>query len=594
MAEPALLREYVSHLAARAAQGQLAACADPALKARARRLLGPGRRGALDVHGVAERCRRARGGRGPRDLLKALELLELLCINLLLCPWRREIRSLKTFTGNFVYYIQPVLPEDIVKAVLEKIGYVATTATEFSLVKKRNNEEMKQTAFEIFLARIECEAILEMTNEEKHGNLEKSLQKGTQTHRHQGEEDEEDQTAQRGNTESLGNEGNSETPLCLAPQQKCSAAYAASFEAAGNLRIKGDVAQSAAAASPISLQEHQRQGINTTHLPGKCSDSEDFLIKYSDIVIGQTPIFSEILSPKALEKEPRARLSEERALAGAAESATRAPGPAPLSPGASGPPAFAMFVDGSCDSKITLEFEAPGVPEGSIEAEINDAINCIDPAPGDEPTELKSLPYKDFASAQNCNIPREEDVCELALTFTELQIKDVQEELTYPVEETGQPEAVAYAGTSDRHIRESNRSQIKHTYLTDAEPHRRAVSHTKPPSGLCCPAGHTENSTPGSDSKRLFMDPAHPASECFRHVREPPNLTYIPPQSIEVRHSHGGRSSAQGRRSLVQPAGDSAGGREGKLENCNSQETDTQEPYVIIDRTDQAVLGHHT
>ncbi|XP_059713737.1 uncharacterized protein LOC132333025 [Haemorhous mexicanus] len=582
MAESALLREYVSHLAARAAQGQLAACADPALKARARRLLGPGRRGALDVRGVAERCRRARGGRALRDLLKALELLELLCVNLLLCPWRREIRSLKTFTGNFVYYIQPVLPEDIVKAVLEKIGYVATTATEFSLVKKRNNEETKQTAFEIFLARIECEDILEMTNEEAHGSLEKSLQQETHTHGHRGEEDEEHQTAQKGDTESLGTEGSSETPLCLAPQQKRSAPCAASFEAAGSVRITGDGAQSAAAAPPSSLQQHQRQSIDTVHLPGKGSDSEEFLIKYSDIVIAQTPIFSESLSPKALEKEPRARLSEERALAGAAELAARALGPAPLSPGASGPPAFAMFADSSCDSRTTLEFEAPGVPEGSIEAEINDAINCIDPAPGDEPTELKSLPYKDFA--QNCSVPRDEDVCELSLTFTELQIKDAQEELMYPVEESGQPEAVAYAGTSDRHVREFSRSQIKHTYLTDAELHKRAASHPEPPSGLCCTAGHTEDST------AVFMDPAkgHPASECFRHVREPPNLTYIPPQSIDVQPSHGGR------RGLGQPAGDSAGGREGKLENCNSQETDSQEPYVIIDRSEQAALSHHT
>lgn len=493
----------------------------------------------------------------------------------------------QTFTGNFVYYIQPVLPEDIVKELLEKIGYVATTATEFSLVKKRNNEETKQTAFEIFLARIECEAILEMTNEETRGSLEMSLQQGTQTHQHRGEEDEEHQTPQRGDTESLGNEGSSETPLCLVPQQECSATCAVSFEAAGNARIKGDVAQSAAAASPSSLQ---------AHLQGKGSDSEDFLIKYSDIVIAQTPIFSESPSPKALEKEPRARPSEEWALAGAAELAARALGPAPLSPGASGPPAFAMFADSSCDSKTTLEFEAPGVPEGSIEAEINDAINCIDPAPGDEPTELKSLPYKDFSSAQNCCIPREEDNCEMSLTFTELQIKDAQEELMYPVEESGQPEAVAYAGSSDRHINEFNHSQIKHTYLTDAEVHKSAASHPEPPSGLCCTAGHTEDSTAGSDSKRLFVDPAkgHPASECFRHVREPPSLTYIPPKSIDVPPLHRGRSSSQGRRSLGQPAGDSAGGREGKLEHCNSQETDSQEPYVIIDRTDQAGLCHHT
>lgn len=461
------------------------------------------------------------------------------------------------------------------KALLEKIGYVATTATEFSLVKKRNNEETKQTAFEIFLARIECEAILEMTAEEKLGNLEESLQQGAQTHQHRAE-DEKDQTPQRGDAESLGNEGNSETPLCLAPQQKCSAA----FEAAGSMRITGDVAQPAAAAAPGSLQEHQRQCSNTAHPPGKCSDSEDFLIKYSDIVIGQTPIFSESLPPKALDKEPRARLSEECALAGAAEAAA-------LSPGASGPPAFAMFADSCSDSNSTLEFEAPGVPEGSIEAEINDAINCVDPAPGDEPTELKSLPYKDLASAQSCSVPGEEDVCDLSLTFTELQIKDAQEELTFPVEETGQPEALAYTGTSDRHVREFNHSRIKHTYLTDAELHRRAASHTEPSSGLCCTAGHSEDST---ESKRLFMDPAkaHPASECFRHVREPPNLTYIPPKSIDVQPCLGGR------RSMVHPGADPAGGREGRLESCNSPGTDTQEPYVIIDRSDQAVLSHHS
>lgn len=463
------------------------------------------------------------------------------------------------------------------KAVLEKIGYVATTATEFSLVKKRNNEETKQTAFEIFLARIECEAILEMTNEEKRGNLERSLQEGAQTRQHRGEEDGGDQTAPRGDTEGLGDEGSRETPLCLAPQQECPAACAASF---GNGGIPG--AQSGAAASPGSLQEQQRQGPSSAQLPGKGSD-EDFLSRYSDIVIGHTPVLAGGPSPGAVGKEPRARLGPVPrgcALPGAAEVA-------PLSPGASGPPAFALFADSSCPSRATLGFGAPGVPEGSIEAEINDAINCIDPVPGDEPTELKSLPYKDLA--QNCSVPGEEDVCGLSLTFTELQIKDAEEELTYPVEETGQPEAVGYAGTSDRHVREFNHSQMKHAYLTDAELHRRAASHPEPPSGLCSSAGHTEDSTAASDSKRQLMDPAkaHPASECFRHVREPPSLTYIPPQSMDVQ-------PPQGRRSLGQPAAAPAGGREGRLEHCHSQEPDSQEPYVIIDKTEQAGLCHHT
>ncbi|KFP86436.1 Spermatogenesis-associated protein 2, partial [Acanthisitta chloris] len=142
----------------------------------------------------------------------------------------------QTFTGNFVYYIQSVLPDDIVKAVLGKIGYVATTATEFSLVKKRNNEETKQTAFEIFLARIECETILEMTNEEKQGNLEQTLQKGAQVHLRQGAED-TDEMSQRGDTENPENE-DSETSLCLTTQQKSSTPHPVSFEAAGNLQIR--------------------------------------------------------------------------------------------------------------------------------------------------------------------------------------------------------------------------------------------------------------------------------------------------------------------------------------------------------------------
>lgn len=96
--EEMVLRDYLAYYAAQGAGGELAVCDEASLKARARRLLGPRRRGALDVCSVAERCRRARGERGGsvlRDLLKALEVLELLCVNLLLAPWRKEIRSLK-------------------------------------------------------------------------------------------------------------------------------------------------------------------------------------------------------------------------------------------------------------------------------------------------------------------------------------------------------------------------------------------------------------------------------------------------------------------------------------------------------------------
>ncbi|KAM6253141.1 uncharacterized protein LJ264_009011 isoform 2-T3 [Porphyrio hochstetteri] len=598
--EVVLRRDFLTYYAARGAQGELAVCDEASLKERARRLLGPRRRGALDVCGVAERCRRARGEQSGcvfRDLLKALEVLELLCVNLLLYPWRKEIRSLKTFTGSFVYYIRSVLPDDIVKTVLEKIGYTATTATEFSLVKKRNNEETKQTAFEIFLARMECETILKMTNEEKHGNLEKTLQKRTQTHQQHGDEDKEDQTPQREDVENLESKENSETSLCLATQQRSSANAGISFEAAGSLKIKDDMPQLAVAQSANRLQEHQRQVINTVHFPGKCSDSEDFLIKYSDIVIRQTPIFSENLSPKAFEKKPRASPSEECVLAVTAEPTANEIRPVPLSPGASGPPAFAIFADSSCDSKTTSEYKAQEVPKESIEAEINDAINSIDPDPADEPSELKSLPYKDIAPVQNCSVPREEEICELSLTFTKLHIKDTQEDLMYPVEETGQCESVPYGGASDRNVGEFHHSKTKHTYLTNAQMQNRAAAHPEPPSDLCSTMGNMEEDpTTGSDSKRLLRDTpdAHTASECFRHIREPPNLTYIPPRSIDVRASRRRGDSTQGRRNLLQPEHDSPESSEVKLENYNSKVNEIQEPYVIIDKTDQGMLCHHT
>ncbi|XP_030313534.1 uncharacterized protein LOC103526604 isoform X2 [Calypte anna] len=584
--EEEVLRDYLGYYAARGAEGELAVCEEAALKKRARRLLGPRRDGALDVRSVAERCRRARVGgssRLLRDLVKALELLELLCVNLLLSPWRKEIRSLKS-----------VLPDDTVKAVLEKIGYIATTATEFSLVKERNNEETKQTAFEIFLARIECETILETTNEENHGNLEKTLQKRTQMHWHHGDKDKEDQASQREDAENLEKKENSETSLCLATQQKSSTNSDTAFEAAGNQKIKDDVPQSAVTQSTNRLQEHQRQVINTVHFPGKCSDSEDFLIKYSDIVIGQTPIFSDSLSPKAFETKPGASLSEECVLAVSAESTANEIRPVPLSPGASGPPAFAIFADGSCDR--SCEYKVQEVPKESIEAEINDAINCVDLDPADEPNELKSMPYKDIVSVQTHSVPREEEVCELSLTFTKLQIKDTQEDLTCPVEETGQPESVSYASTNDRHERECNHSKINHMYLSNAQVQYRAAAYPEPSSDLHCTTRNMENPTAGSDSKRLMLDTpnVHAAPECFRHIREPPNLTYIPPQSIDVRSSCLRRTTAQGRRNLLQPECDSPKSSEVKLENCNSKVNEIQEPYVIIDKTDQGMLYHHT
>ncbi|XP_053552858.1 uncharacterized protein LOC128641240 [Bombina bombina] len=102
-----------------------------------------------------------------RKLIKGFEILELVCVHLFLFPWRKEIRTLKTFTGNFVYFVQPVIPEKIVSEILHRVGYREVTQTEYIIREAINKEEAKQVAFELFLARVQCEEIIQQISEHK-------------------------------------------------------------------------------------------------------------------------------------------------------------------------------------------------------------------------------------------------------------------------------------------------------------------------------------------------------------------------------------------------------------------------------------------
>ncbi|KAI4898614.1 hypothetical protein NFI96_006394 [Prochilodus magdalenae] len=93
--------------------------------------------------------------------MKATELLEMLCVNLFLFPWKKEIRTLKKFTGHFVYYIKPGLPNQTTQSILQCIGYCLETDTEYLLADDVNPDMAKKMGFELFLARLECEILLE-------------------------------------------------------------------------------------------------------------------------------------------------------------------------------------------------------------------------------------------------------------------------------------------------------------------------------------------------------------------------------------------------------------------------------------------------
>lgn len=66
----------------------------------------------------------------------------------------------QTYTGSFAYWVRPVLSEHTLHTFLGRLGYMATSEVEFSLVQAISEEDTKQTVFEIFLTRVACEAVL--------------------------------------------------------------------------------------------------------------------------------------------------------------------------------------------------------------------------------------------------------------------------------------------------------------------------------------------------------------------------------------------------------------------------------------------------
>ncbi|XP_017212566.2 uncharacterized protein si:ch211-189a15.5 [Danio rerio] len=120
-------------------------------------------------------CAQQRDGqRRVNDFRRALELLEMFCVNLFLFPWKKEIKTLKTFTGHFVYYIKPVLP--FARSILHLIGYTETDS-EYRLSDSFDLDKARTMGFDLFLARLECDYLLELMNQKSHVECLEIMQK---------------------------------------------------------------------------------------------------------------------------------------------------------------------------------------------------------------------------------------------------------------------------------------------------------------------------------------------------------------------------------------------------------------------------------
>ncbi|XP_018425648.1 PREDICTED: spermatogenesis-associated protein 2 [Nanorana parkeri] len=97
-----------------------------------------------------------------RSLHNAAAMLETIGINLFLYPWKKEYKNIKTYTGPFVYYVRAALIDDDIRHILNNMGYLQEYGTVYRLKDHVDTTQVKRVSFELFLARVECELLLEI------------------------------------------------------------------------------------------------------------------------------------------------------------------------------------------------------------------------------------------------------------------------------------------------------------------------------------------------------------------------------------------------------------------------------------------------
>ncbi|KAF3817775.1 hypothetical protein GH733_013062, partial [Mirounga leonina] len=293
-----LLGDLIGYYKEEAGAGRLRVCRQAALTHRAQRLLDTGAPPQFYLPellvpdpGSTHSC----GAPSPaqsvcHELVQALEFLELISVNLLLFPWRKEIRSLKTYTGNFAYRVQPVLSEYTLHSLLGRLGYTATSEAEFSLVQAISKEDAKQMVFEIFLARVACEAILETSSRQVPGLGREKLARPHSRHS-------SGRRLVKAHNCPAGAQPGPGSPERLGPERALA---------------EGPDHQSAVPVA-LSLPEvltfpctplaGRLLRLDFQHRTSRCSDSEEFLTCYSDLVLHRTPLFPKDLVLSSLKAD---------------------------------------------------------------------------------------------------------------------------------------------------------------------------------------------------------------------------------------------------------------------------------------------------
>ncbi|NXQ25539.1 SPAT2 protein, partial [Alaudala cheleensis] len=116
----------------------------------------------IKFYEMAENSLRSVKSSSLHCLHSAFNMLETVGINLFLYPWKKEFKNIKTYTGPFVYYVKSALLEEDVRQILSYMGYVPELGTSFRLKEQVDSIQVKMISFELFLAKVECEQLLEI------------------------------------------------------------------------------------------------------------------------------------------------------------------------------------------------------------------------------------------------------------------------------------------------------------------------------------------------------------------------------------------------------------------------------------------------
>ncbi|KAL6478967.1 hypothetical protein MHYP_G00124000 [Metynnis hypsauchen] len=104
------------------------------------------------------------GQTGLEKLAKAFEVLELAALNLYLCPWRKEYRVVKMFSGMFTHWVKPGLTLHQIKELFGLLGYQHMGIGEEEELRLSSKpvhaDSLLQLACAFFTARIECRLLL--------------------------------------------------------------------------------------------------------------------------------------------------------------------------------------------------------------------------------------------------------------------------------------------------------------------------------------------------------------------------------------------------------------------------------------------------